>query len=407
MKRTANDDGDIRRCKKSRTCNNDLFDALRDSHAEKALALIESEEFDVKKVDNDGNTPLHSTLKYNFKTDKPVIMKVAMAMINKGADVNANNNNGWTPLHHALWNGHTEVAMALIGKVADLNARNNDRETPLHLAFKYGFNTNNTAIDAMIDKGARVNARDNDGNTPLNYALMDTDNDYHNEAALLLIRKGADVNATNNRRNTPLHNACSFGRRNLVEVLVGKGAVVNARNMNQRTPLHDACIRQWPIEVPQFLIRKGADVNLVDEEMKTPIEHIRIYGADKILIKQAIRQCPEKVFASEEDEDKTCPICQEYNPPLRIRLVPCEHSCCAGCLQKYCNIDNRYNDRKSCPLCRKIFPQEICLRAKIALSRSNSTCVIAGKKPHTKKNLNKKMKKNGKRKTHKQKNRKR
>jgi hypothetical protein len=246
-----------------------------------------------------------------------------------------------------------------------------------------------------------VNAKDNDGNTPLNYALMDTDNDYHNEAALLLIRKGADVNATNNRRNTPLHNACSFGRRNLVEVLVGKGAVVNARNMNQRTPLHDACIRQWPIEVPQFLIRKGADVNLVDEEMKTPIEHLIIYGADEILINQAISQCPEKVFSSEKDE--ICPICQLYNQPKRIRLVTCEHSCCAGCLQKYCN----YNHRKSCPLCRKIFPREICLRAEVALSRFELPCVIAGKKPHTKKNLNKKMKKNGKRKTHKQKNRKR
>ena len=369
MKRTADNDDKSGAAKKIRKCNNDLFDALRYSDDKTtALALIESNKELVNQRDIDGNTPLHFTIKYGFNTNNTAINAVIAA----GADVNARNNRG---------------------------------ETPLHNAFKYGFNTNNAAINAVINAGADVNARDNEEHTPLHYALMDTNNDYHNEAALLLISKGADVNATNNRGDTPLHRACSFGRRSLVEVLVDRGVNVDARNNYQRTPLHNACIRQYPIEVALFLIGKGADVNAYDNEMKTPIEYIHLYDTKKKLINLIIRHYPEKVFAS-EDKDK-CPICQEYNPPLRIRLVTCMHSCCAKCMQQYCNTYNPYNDRKTCPICRKIFPREICLRAEVALSRSKSTCVIAGKKPNTRKNLNKKLKKNGKRKTHKQKNRKR
>jgi ankyrin repeat protein len=401
MKRTADNDDKPGAAKKSRTCNDDLwFDALRDSDDKSTAltSLIESNKELVKKRDIHGNTPLHFTIKYGNTT-------AINALIDAGADVNARDNDGCTPLHFTIkygFNTDNTAINALIDAGADVNARDDEEHTPLHYAFKYGFNTNNTAINALIDAGADVNARDNEEHTPLHYALMDTNNDNHNKAALLFINNGADVNATNNRGDTPLHDACSFGRRSLVEVLVGKGAVVDARNNYQRTPLHNACKAQYPIEVALFLIGKGADVNAYDNEMKTPIEYISFYDTKKKLINLIIRKYPEKVFAS-EDEDK-CPICQ-YNPPLRIRLVTCMHSCCAECMQTYC--DNRYNDRKTCPICRQTFPREICLRAEVALSRSNSTCVIAGKKPYTKKNLNKKMKKNGKRKTHKQKNRKR
>ena len=39
-------------------------------------------------------------------------------------------------LHYALFSGHTEVAMAMIDKGADMNASNNDGNTPLHLALE-------------------------------------------------------------------------------------------------------------------------------------------------------------------------------------------------------------------------------------------------------------------------------
>ena len=38
----------------------------------------------------------------------------------KGADIHEKDKDGWTPLHIALWNGHTETALMLMEKGADI-----------------------------------------------------------------------------------------------------------------------------------------------------------------------------------------------------------------------------------------------------------------------------------------------
>ena len=53
-----------------------------------------------------------------------------------GADVNAKDGGGWTPLHFAAWFGHTEVAELLIAKGADVNAKDHTGRTPLNEAIE-------------------------------------------------------------------------------------------------------------------------------------------------------------------------------------------------------------------------------------------------------------------------------
>ena len=53
------------------------------------------------------------------------------------AGVNAKDDNGWTPLHHAAWNSHKEIIELLIAAGADMNAKDNYGDygkTPLDYA---------------------------------------------------------------------------------------------------------------------------------------------------------------------------------------------------------------------------------------------------------------------------------
>jgi cytohesin len=60
---------------------------------------------------------------------------VVQALISAGSDVNkANNNDGWTPIWWASFNGHLEVVQALIAAGADVNKADNDGSTPISWA---------------------------------------------------------------------------------------------------------------------------------------------------------------------------------------------------------------------------------------------------------------------------------
>jgi ankyrin repeat protein len=82
-----------------------------------------------------------------------------------GADVNAKDFAGATPLHRAAQEGHNEIAELLIAKGADVNAKRSDGGwTPLH------FVATKEIAELLIAAGADVNAKDDRGDTPLNWA---------------------------------------------------------------------------------------------------------------------------------------------------------------------------------------------------------------------------------------------
>ena len=278
----------------------------------------------INAKDNKGNTLLHyavSLSKGNFN--------VLDALIEKGADVNAKDKYGTTPLYkfvssrnikdfkvidllvsckaeirgaldYALKNGDVKIELIeyLIEKGADVNAQSNNQKAPLFRAIHYN---RMDLVKLLISKGADINAVDQYGNSLLHVACgiqdlwimkflveeMKMNINIINESGNTvlhsalkrkssfsiipyLISKGADVNKVNNRNEAPIHYSCyGSNSRNdfkkIIELLLSKGADINARGMGVETILQRVVQNTQYFKFIPYLISKGADVNIKKE----------------------------------------------------------------------------------------------------------------------------------------------
>ena len=110
-----------------------------------------------------------------------------MALLDRGADLNARDDDYQTPLHTAAWFNETpEVIRTLVDGGADVDARDNWGDTPLHTAARY--NESPDVIRALVDAGADPNARNDNGHTPLHISASN-----ENPAVIFtLVDAGAD-----------------------------------------------------------------------------------------------------------------------------------------------------------------------------------------------------------------------
>ena len=181
-------------------------------------------------------------------------INLAIKKIQSGADVNAKNNDGLTPLHWASSNEHIEIVKLLLEHGADVNAKNDDGYTPLYWASRKG---HTEIVNLLLKYGADVNTKDDDGNTPLYYASRNG----HAEIVKLLLEHGADVNVKNNYGSTPLYFASYNGHIEPVKLLLEHGADVNNKNNGGDSPLYCASYNGHT-EIVKLLIEHGAKFNV-------------------------------------------------------------------------------------------------------------------------------------------------
>ncbi|KAJ5535052.1 hypothetical protein N7527_001306 [Penicillium freii] len=202
-----------------------LLFRLQGFNMDRVLAFLEYKP-DVNIADTSGNGPLHNVLA-NYETDGIVID----ALISLGANPNAMNNEGNTPLH--TMNGkHSPFISKLVDAGADLEARNHDGHTVL---FKHA---NSESFQTLIDLGARLDTRDSTGRTLLHRCCTNTDRlDY-------LISLGLDPLATDHEGNSLLMEVAATRNDKqpaIMKHLVGLGLDIDQANHRGRTALHVLC----------------------------------------------------------------------------------------------------------------------------------------------------------------------
>jgi ankyrin repeat protein len=134
-------------------------------------------------------------------------------LLKEGANPNARDKNGRTPLMESASEGYTPVVRALLENGAEVNAKDHVGWTALFWA---AFSNRTETLRALVAHGADVNARDGEGRTALSWAASSG----YTEVVLALIEKGGHVNAKDSYGWTALMSAVDLGQLDTVKALL-------------------------------------------------------------------------------------------------------------------------------------------------------------------------------------------
>src|SRR3979411_2082553 len=154
----------------------------------------------------------------------------ALKRIAAGADVNAAQGDGTTPLHWAVYKIDADLARALLERGAKPDVINNYGSSPLAEAAKVA---NARLVGMLLDAGSNVEVPNQEGQTALMLAARAGSLDV----AELLVRRGANVNAREKwRGQTALMWAVAARSAELTRFLIAHKADVDARALANDWP---------------------------------------------------------------------------------------------------------------------------------------------------------------------------
>lgn len=231
---------------------------------DKLSSLISHSATAIDILDDENRTPLHLAAAGGSTS-------CITYLLEKGANSNAKDCTGKSPLQNASFRGFVDCMKILIEKGgAEVNTKDNEESTPLH---KTSLLQSSDPLEYLISKGGDIFARTIYHDTPLHYAAAGGSV----SCMELLIKHGADVNAIDEEDVTPLHQAAFSGHGDAVTLLLRKGARVDAKDQIGTSPLHSAA-SAGHIECIDLLVNNGEFVNVVDTSGISPLHQAAFHG---------------------------------------------------------------------------------------------------------------------------------
>ena len=173
-------------------------------------------------------------------------------LINNGADIFAETDQGATPLIFAVSNNQTEAAKLLIDYGSDVNKVTSQTVTPLIIAVK---NQNPEIAEALIREGADIDASDKYDATALHYASV-----YgYFQLVDLLLYYNASIDKKTVDGSTPLFASIWAGNADITDILIQNHANLETRDNEGFTAFLMAALNGDTL-LMRLLFVKGADI---------------------------------------------------------------------------------------------------------------------------------------------------
>ncbi|XP_037318825.2 caskin-2-like isoform X3 [Pungitius pungitius] len=201
----------------------------------------------------------------------------------KRLNINYQDPDGFSALHHAALTGTTELLCLLLEAQATVDIKDINGMRPLHYAAWQG---KADSVLLLLRAGASVNSTSNDGQMPLHLAAQ-----YgHYEVSEMLLQHQSNPCLMNKGKKTPLDLACEFGRLKVAQLLLSSNMVAallegegghDIMDSPSTTPLHLAA-RNGHKDIIKLLLKAGIDINR-GTKAGTCLHEAALYGKTEVV----------------------------------------------------------------------------------------------------------------------------
>lgn len=197
----------------------------------------------------------------------------------KRVNVNIQDADGLSPLHHAALSGNKELISLLLEAQAAVDIKDHKGMRPLHYAAWQG---KTEPMKMLLKAGSSVNGQSDEGQIPLHLSSQHG----HYDGSEMLLQHQSNPCISDSAGKTPLDLACEFGRVAVVQLLLSSNmcaAMLEPKpsDPNGVSPLHLAA-KNGHIDVIRLLIQAGIDINR-QSESGTALHQAALCGKTEVV----------------------------------------------------------------------------------------------------------------------------